>query len=140
MDLLTIAFGECIILITVGVPKNRRGEIWRFLLKQDSLRHKNEKKPSMTLSYRELKEMASVHQHAILIDCSKLTLPLFVNCSLILISAIKVSNRSVVQYYTHTACFEEYFKGCYIKEEFKTSAKSPKKYLGYERWIALSTG
>ena len=99
-------------------------------MKQDSLRHKNEKKPSMTLSYRELKEMASVHQHAILIDCSKLTLPLFVNFSLILISDIKVSNRSVVQYYTHTACFEEYFKGCYIKEQFKTSAKSPKNYLG----------
>ena len=59
------------LLYTIGVPKDRRGEIWRFLLKQDALRHKRETTPSMTLSYRELKEMRSVHQHAILIDCSK---------------------------------------------------------------------
>lgn len=57
--------------VKFGVPKDRRGEIWRFLLKQDALRHKRETTPSMTLSYRELKEMRSVHQHAILIDCNR---------------------------------------------------------------------
>ena len=54
-----------------GVPKSRRGEIWQFLLKQNLLRNKRGDIAPKNSSYKELKEMTSVHQHAILIDCSK---------------------------------------------------------------------
>lgn len=64
---------------TQGIPKNRRGEIWRYLLKQDLLRRKPSTMPSVSLSYKELKEMRSIHQHAILIDCSKHKIYFLVN-------------------------------------------------------------
>lgn len=67
------------LLRTQGIPKNRRGEIWRYLLKQDLLRRKPSTMPSVSLSYKELKEMRSIHQHAILIDCSKHKIYFLVN-------------------------------------------------------------
>ncbi|XP_028405659.1 TBC1 domain family member 1-like [Dendronephthya gigantea] len=58
-------------IVRSGVPKTRRGEIWRFLLKQNLLRNKQKPRLSMIQSYKELKERNSVHQHAILIDCNR---------------------------------------------------------------------
>ena len=56
-----------------GVPKARRGEIWRFLAKQHEFYSpSSEDKPWMQKSFEELKEVSSSHQHSIFIDLGKI--------------------------------------------------------------------
>ena len=56
-----------------GVPKTRRGEIWRFLAKQHEFYSPlPEYRPWMQKSFEELKEVSSSHQHSIFIDLGKI--------------------------------------------------------------------
>ena len=54
-----------------GVPKSKRGEIWRFLAKQHKLQSPPGDQPWNEKSYEEIKEGTSTHQHSIFIDLGK---------------------------------------------------------------------
>ena len=59
-------------LIFVGVPKMKRGEIWKFLAKQCDLRALPEEEQFWKHgTYEEMKEGSSNHQHSIFIDLGK---------------------------------------------------------------------
>ena len=61
----------CAILLA-GVPKYRRGEVWKFLVRQHGIRSPNKNEDaSMTKQYKDLLEQPTSHQHAILIDLGK---------------------------------------------------------------------
>lgn len=52
-----------------GVPKQHRGEVWKFLSEQHSLRQTLPSPPAARKSpYKELLQQVSSEQHAILID------------------------------------------------------------------------
>lgn len=57
-----------------GVPKAKRGEIWRFLAKQHDF-HSPPQEDQLwkEKSYEEIKEGVSSHQHSIFIDLGKST-------------------------------------------------------------------
>lgn len=58
--------------VKAGVPKTRRGEIWRFLAKQHEFYSPlPEYRPWMQKSFEELKEVSSSHQHSIFIDLGR---------------------------------------------------------------------
>ena len=57
-----------------GVPKAKRGEIWRFLAKQHDFHSPPEEDQFWRgKSYEEIKEGVSCHQHSIFIDLGKYT-------------------------------------------------------------------
>lgn len=58
-----------VFLLTTGVPKSRRGEIWQFLAVQHRVRHRlpNKQQPP-DVSYKELLKQLTAQQHAILVD------------------------------------------------------------------------
>jgi len=63
---------DCFILFPFkGVPKSKRGEIWRFLAKQHKLQSPPGDQPWNEKSYEEIKEGLSTHQHSIFIDLGK---------------------------------------------------------------------
>ena len=62
----------CFILFPFkGVPKSKRGEIWRFLAKQHKFQSPPGDQPWNEKSYEEIKEGLSTHQHSIFIDLGK---------------------------------------------------------------------
>ena len=57
----------------LGVPKYRRGEVWKFLVQQHSIRApKKEGDERLSKNYDDLLEEPTSHQHAILIDIGKI--------------------------------------------------------------------
>lgn len=63
---------DCFILFPFkGVPKSKRGEIWRFLAKQHKLQSPPGDQSWNEKSYDEIKEGLSTHQHSIFIDLGK---------------------------------------------------------------------
>ncbi|XP_065059240.1 TBC1 domain family member 1-like isoform X1 [Rhopilema esculentum] len=55
-----------------GVPKYRRGEVWKFLAQQHAIRApKKDEDQRNSKSYEELLEQPTTHQHAILIDIGR---------------------------------------------------------------------
>lgn len=72
-----------VFLLTTGVPKSRRGEIWQFLAVQHRVRHRlpNKQQPP-DVSYKELLKQLTAQQHAILVDLgmSVCTWEIFLTC------------------------------------------------------------
>ena len=65
---------DCLLFYTFsfkGVPKSKRGEIWRFLAKQHKFQSPPGDQPWNEKSYEEIKEGMSTHQHSIFIDLGK---------------------------------------------------------------------
>ena len=69
-----------------GVPKSKRGEIWRFLAKQHKFQSPPGDQPWNEKSYEEIKEGLSTHQHSIFIDLGK--------CSIFLLRYSQNKNES----------------------------------------------
>ena len=64
--------------LSVGVPKYRRGEVWKFLVQQHSIRAPSkDDDPKLSMKYEEILEQPTSHQHAILIDIGKTSYDLF---------------------------------------------------------------
>nr|CAH1267700.1 TBC1D1 [Branchiostoma lanceolatum] len=61
---------ELLAVVRAGVPKVRRGEIWRLLAEQYQLRNKHSNAPP-EIPYEELIRQLTSHQHAILIDLGR---------------------------------------------------------------------
>uniref|UniRef100_A0A4W3HV99 TBC1 domain family member 4 n=1 Tax=Callorhinchus milii TaxID=7868 RepID=A0A4W3HV99_CALMI len=60
------------IVLSQGVPKSRRGEIWQFLAEQYRLRHRlPDKYQPGDISYKELLKQLTTQQHAILVDLGR---------------------------------------------------------------------
>lgn len=70
------------LILFLGIPKHKRGQVWQIFLKQYSLRAQEEADvnsgatqmnciPSPSPSYEELIRQLTSHQHAILIDLGK---------------------------------------------------------------------
>ncbi|KAG2456600.1 TBCD4 protein, partial [Polypterus senegalus] len=59
-------------VLSQGVPKNRRGEIWQFLAAQYRLRHRLPcKQQPPDISYKDLLKQLTAQQHAILVDLGR---------------------------------------------------------------------
>ncbi|XP_028655442.1 TBC1 domain family member 4 isoform X2 [Erpetoichthys calabaricus] len=59
-------------VLSQGVPKNRRGEIWQFLAAQYRLRHRLPcKQQPPDISYKDLLKQLTTQQHAILVDLGR---------------------------------------------------------------------
>ena len=71
-----------------GVPKSKRGEIWRFLAKQHKFQSPPGDQPWNEKSYEEIKEGLSTHQHSIFIDLGK--------CSIFLLRYTQNKSKSVM--------------------------------------------
>lgn len=74
----SVPFVEVAKLVRMGVPKQRRGEIWMFLMNQYQLRHGTSFQPAdsdfhgdANQSYRNLLSQLSVQQHEIFVDIGK---------------------------------------------------------------------
>ena len=94
---------DCFILFPFkGVPKSKRGEIWRFLAKQHKFQSPPGDRPWNEKSYEEIKEGLSTHQHSIFIDLGK--------CSIFLLRYTQNKSKSVmlllqfnsIQFFIHT--------------------------------------
>ena len=80
---------DCFILFPFkGVPKSKRGEIWRFLAKQHKFQSAPGDQPWNEKSYEEIKEGLSTHQHSIFIDLGK--------CSIFLLRYTQNKSKSVM--------------------------------------------
>lgn len=74
-----VEFAEVAKLVRKGVPKQRRGEIWMFLMNQYQLRHGTSFQPAdsefhgdANQTYRDLLSQLSTQQHEIFVDIGKL--------------------------------------------------------------------
>lgn len=56
-----------------GIPQNKRGDVWFWLIKQYKLRNKIVVKSDLKLdlSYQDLLKQYSIHQHSILLDLGR---------------------------------------------------------------------
>lgn len=73
-----VEFREVARLVRIGVPKQRRGEIWMFLMNQYQLRHGTSFQPAdsdyrgdANQTYRSLLSQLSVQQHEIFVDIGR---------------------------------------------------------------------
>lgn len=73
-----VEFSEVARLVRIGVPKQRRGETWMFLMNQYQLRHGTSFQPAdsdysgdANQTYRSLLSQLSVQQHEIFVDIGK---------------------------------------------------------------------
>jgi TBC1 domain family protein 1 len=59
-------------VLTKGIPQQKRGDVWFWLIKQYKLRNKAKYKITrLDISYEELLKQYSIHQHSILLDLGR---------------------------------------------------------------------